>query len=198
MIQSTAQSSSIWNNQNIRSLKTAFDEHREELRRTVIRNLDKRVLSRTDPSDVLQDAFIEALRTHAKFVKETPMPLFDWLRVLAKNMARNANSFHLKTEKRSVKAEASNDFQQNPCPHNDSTPSHRAIKTELLNQKTECLKQMTVEENEVIRLRHQLGLTNDQVAMKLGITAKAASKRYYRAVKKLSQLMEWSASGFSD
>ena len=193
MLQLTASSSAIRNNQDIRNLYEAFDEHREELRRTVVRNLDRRTQTRTDPSDILQEAFIEALRSHDKFVAATPMPLFDWLRVLAKNMAKNANKFHVNTEKRSVRSEKPSELAPF-VPESLSTPSHRAMKSELLNRKIECLKQMTVEENEIIRLRHQLRLSNDQVARQLGISSKAASKRYYRAIEKLRSLMDWSKS----
>ena len=193
MLQLTASSSGIRNNQDIRNLFETFDEHRDELRQTVVRNLDRRAQTRTDPSDILQEAFIEALRSHPKFVASAPMPLFDWLRVLAKNMAKNANKFHVNTEKRSVKSEKPSELSP-LVKQSASTPSHRAMKSELLNRKIECLKQMTVEENEIIRLRHQLRLSNDQVSLQLGISAKAASKRYYRAIDKLRTLMDWSKS----
>lgn len=195
MLQTTSSASGSRYNRDIRSLHNAFDEHRDELKRTIVRTLDQRVQPRTDPSDVLHEAFIEAIRTHDRFVEDMPMPLFDWLRLLAKNMAKNTNSFHLQTEKRTVKSENQNENNHLWLQNQSSTPSHRAVKSEMLNKKTQCLMKMTVEENEVIRLRHQMGFSNEQVANRLGISAKAASKRYYRAVKKLSQLMDWSSVG---
>lgn len=171
-----------------------FHENRQELRQTVVRSLDQRISSRMDPSDVLQEACIEAIRGYEKFLAERPMPLFDWLRLITKNVARNANSYHIQTRKRSVKKEQAIDRVPDPLQKSNSTPSQQISRNELLNRKKACLNLMSPEENEIIRMRHQLAMSNDEIARRLGVTKKAASKRYLRAIRKLEHLMEWSAA----
>jgi RNA polymerase sigma-70 factor, ECF subfamily len=56
-------------------------QHRERLRRMVALRLDRRLQGRVDPSDVIQDAYLEAARRLPEYVREpAPMPQFLWLR----------------------------------------------------------------------------------------------------------------------
>ena len=168
-----------------------FWENRELLRRTVINNLDRRLGRRVDSSDILQDAYIEASKRLPKYLATRPMGMLDWLRVVARNIARNANVFHLQTRKRSLKTEAA-DVENFGVVANHSTPSHTVIKRELLERRNACVRRLTFDEQEVLHLRHDLNRTNGEVARILGISEKAASKRYYRAIKNLTELMNLS------
>ena len=50
-------------------------------RRMVALRLDRRLQGRVDPSDVIQDAYLEAARRLPEYIREpAPMPLFLWLR----------------------------------------------------------------------------------------------------------------------
>ena len=49
---------------------------------------------------------------------------------------------------------------------------------------------MSALDQEVLALRHFEELTNNEAAEELGITAKAASVRYFRAVRRLKGLLE--------
>ncbi|MEM7313548.1 MAG: sigma-70 family RNA polymerase sigma factor [Planctomycetota bacterium] len=167
-----------------------IQSHREELRMTAMRNMDRRLTRRTDPSDILQDALIESLKAYPAYAETNPMPLFDWLRFVVKNTARNANAFHIATQKRSVHRETrESGIVESRCNPQNSSATHVAMKRELVNRKRECLNMMPPDQSEIIRLRHVQGLSNGEVAELLGISVRAASKRYYRALEKLSSLM---------
>jgi hypothetical protein len=50
-------------------------QHRERLRRMVALRLDRRLQERVDPSDVIQDAYLEAARRLPEYLREpAPMP----------------------------------------------------------------------------------------------------------------------------
>ena len=59
-----------------------FSAHRERLRRMVQLRLDRRLQGRIDPSDVIQEAFVDAARRLAEYTVDPAMPPFLWLRFL--------------------------------------------------------------------------------------------------------------------
>ena len=75
----------------------AWDEllttHRERLRRMISLRLDHRLRGRVDPSDVIQDAYLDATAGFAQFVDRAEMPFFLWLRWLA---GMRLNTLHRK------------------------------------------------------------------------------------------------------
>lgn len=178
-----------------RHLASVFWSNRERLRRTVVNNLDRRLTRRVDPSDILQETYIEATRRLDKFIADEPMSTFDWLRLLARNTTRNANAFHLRAGKRSVKTERRIDVETANPTTCQSSPSHTLIKKELLDRRSQCMKNLNPQEQEVIRLRHEQNCSNADVALQLGISEKAASKRYYRAIINLARLMDLNSQG---
>ena len=56
--------------------------HRGRLRRMVALRLDRRLLGRIDPSDIIQEASLEAARTFPKYLERPELPFFLWLRWL--------------------------------------------------------------------------------------------------------------------
>ena len=67
-------------------------QHRDKLRRMVALRLDRRLQGRVDPSDVIQDAYLEAVRRLPEYVRDpAPMPLFLWLRYLAVQALQTAH-----------------------------------------------------------------------------------------------------------
>src|SRR4051794_14178893 len=65
----------------------AFEEllarHRPLLRQLVEIRLDSRLRARVDPSDIVQDAHLEAYRRMADFLQRKPMPFRLWLQKTA-------------------------------------------------------------------------------------------------------------------
>ncbi len=64
------------------ALAELFNKHRKRLRRMVGLRLDRRLQGRIDPSDVLQEAFLDVYRRRAEYVVDHKMPPFLWLRFL--------------------------------------------------------------------------------------------------------------------
>ncbi len=65
------------------ALAQLFGKHRDRLRRMVRLRLDRRLQGRIDPSDVLQEAFIDAYNRQDEYRADPRMPPFLWLRFLA-------------------------------------------------------------------------------------------------------------------
>src|SRR5688572_15096015 len=64
------------------ALGELFARHRDRLARLVRLRLDPRLVGRLDPSDVVQEAFVDASRRFADYHRDPAMPVFIWLRFL--------------------------------------------------------------------------------------------------------------------
>src|SRR5262245_18116119 len=82
------------------SLGHVFDEHRDRLKLMVRLRMDQRLRGRVDASDILQEAYVEALERFPDFLQDRPMPLFLWLRFIAVQKLQLMHRRHLGTKAR--------------------------------------------------------------------------------------------------
>src|ERR1043166_371965 len=99
--------------------------YRDKLKRVVRCRLDCRLQGRIDPSDVVQDACIEAARRYEQYRQDQKMPFYVWLRFLTVQQILIVHRQHLHAKMRSVKRELS--FQPN-C---DPAPNMAVLANEL-------------------------------------------------------------------
>src|SRR5262249_18547051 len=89
--------------------RAAFEElfarHRPLLRQLVEIRLDARLRARLDPSDVVQDAHMEAFRRLPDFLERKPMPFRLWLQKTAQERLRMVERQHLEASRRAVSRE---------------------------------------------------------------------------------------------
>src|SRR5262245_32028544 len=93
--------------QRVRAGETAatdllLERHRPYLRRLVELRLDPKMRGRVDPSDVVQEAQLEALRRLDGYLKQPPMPFRLWLRQLAYDRLLMLRRRHVTAARRSV------------------------------------------------------------------------------------------------
>src|SRR5262249_40480883 len=89
------------------ALADLFDRHRGRLRHLVRLRLDRRLAGRLDPSDVLQEAFVEASKRLASPARERPLPPFLWLRLVTGQVLIDLHRRHLGTKMRDAALEIS-------------------------------------------------------------------------------------------
>ena len=159
--------------------------------------MDHRIRQRVDPSDVIQEAFIEATNRIADY-NEEEVPLFVWLRFITHQKMLQVQQRHLGVSARDPRQELS--FQSLPRDQTSvaiiaqlidekEPPGVAAAKNELFDQLYDALAQLEAMDREVLALRHFEQLKNVEVATILGISSKAASKRYFRALSRLRSVM---------
>ena len=181
------------------ALADLFAQHRERLRRMVEMRLDNRVAGRVDPSDVLQEAFLDASKQLQGYLARLPMPPFLWLRFLTGQRLMATHRYHLGAQMRDAKLEVPLDGPARPPVYSESlsrhlagrltTPSRAVARMELQAQLHEVLESMEPLDREILALRHFEELSNNEVAQELGISKAAASNRYMRALVRLSTLL---------
>jgi RNA polymerase sigma-70 factor (ECF subfamily) len=181
------------------ALGELLEGHRKRLRRMVRLRLDPRLQGRIDPSDVIQEAFLDAAQRLADYLRDPRMPFFLWLRFLTGQKLLTLRRRHLGTEARDAGREVS--LHQGAMPEASSAclaaqllgkvtaPLQAAIRAELKVRLQDALNAMDPLDREVLALRHFEHLNNTETAVVLGITPSGASSRYLRALKRLKDIL---------
>jgi len=90
-----------------RCLDELFTRYRGRLKRMVKLRLDPRVRGRVDPSDVVQEAYLESCRKLAAYLQEPKMPFYLWLRLMTGQKLALVHRQHLEVQGRDAGREVS-------------------------------------------------------------------------------------------
>lgn len=185
---------------DVDALTALFVRHRERLRRMIRLRLDRRLLGRLDPSDVLQEAFFDVARRAEEYLANPTMPQYLWLRFLTAQKLMELHRRHLGAQVRDAGREIS--LHRGALPQATSasiahqllgqltSASQAAIRAELQTRLQVVLNGMDPIDREVLALRHFEELSNAETAEVLGLQKSAASNRYIRALKRLKDLVD--------
>jgi RNA polymerase sigma-70 factor (ECF subfamily) len=172
-------------------------QHGERLRKMVAARLDRRLAARIDPSDVVQEALLDASRLLPAYLRERPLPFYPWLRRLTWKRLVKFQQRHL-AQKRSVTREE----QQMPLLPEESalelagrlvapgtSPSNHALREELRDRVQAALTQLPEPYREVLVLRFLEELSTSEMAAVLGTSEAAVKTRQTRALERLGRLL---------
>jgi RNA polymerase sigma-70 factor, ECF subfamily len=174
-------------------------ESRQRLRRMIAFRLDGRLQGRVDPSDLVQDSYLEAWRDLKTYIEQPAMPFFLWLRGIAGNKLRELHRHHLGTQMRDPRREVSihggaladttTSALEARLLGDLTRASEEAVKLEIQLQLQDALNTMSPLDREVLALRHFEQLSPAETARVLDISEKAAGMRYVRALRRLKEIL---------
>jgi RNA polymerase sigma-70 factor, ECF subfamily len=182
-----------------RALVALFTRYRDRLRRMVRLRLDRRLQGRIDPSDVLQDAYLDVAKRAGEYVANPSLPVFLWLRLITGQRLQALHRQHIGAQMRDAGQEVS--LHRGAWPHATSvslaelllgrltSPTQAAQRAEMQIRLQEVINAMDPIDREVLTLRHFEELSNVETAQVLGIQKAAASNRYLRALKRLKDTL---------
>ena len=174
------------------ALAEVFSQCRPRLRRMVQLRMDRRLQGRLDPSDVLQEAWLDASKRAGEYAAHPTMSFFLWLRLLTGQKLLEIHRRHLGAKLRDAGREVS--LYRGALPQASSvclaaqllgrltTASQAAMRAERQRQIQEALDKLEPLDREILALRHFEELSNSEAAEALGLTKSAASNRYVRAL----------------
>lgn len=176
-----------------------LERHRDSVRRLVAMRLDQKVRRRVDVSDVVQEVLVEASRRLADYLANPVMAFHLWIRQIAKDRIIDAHRRHRGSAKRSVDREqalaapagmdhSTMELVAQLC-DGELTPAAAATQRELARRVEEAITQLGEQDSEIIVMRHYEQLTNQEIAVALGLSEPAASMRYLRAVRRLHEML---------
>lgn len=181
------------------ALAQLFERCRARLRQMVRLRLDRRLLGRVDPSDVLQEAYVDLTRELRSYHDRPTMPFFLWLRLVTGQRLMRIHREHLGTALRDASREVS--LYRGALPEASSqslaaqllgrvtSASQAVVRAEMQLKLQEVLNGMDVLDREIIALRHFEDLSNQEAALVLGLSKSAASNRYVRALARLQEML---------
>ncbi len=177
------------------ALSRLLERHRAYLRRFIELRLDPQLRARVDPSDVVQEAQMEAVRRLDGYLDEAPLPFRLWLRQIALDRLLMLRRHHRGARRRAVTREA-------PWPDESSlafarqllasgpAPNARLEASELAQRVRQAVAALPEADREIVLLRSFEGLSNQEVAQLLAIQPATASQRYGRALLRLRKLLD--------
>ena len=186
---------------NEAALAELYGRHRKRLRQMVRLRLDRRLQGRVDPSDVLQEAYLDLAEKLPGYVQErSGLPPYLWLRLVVGERLLRVHRQHLGAAMRDAGREVS--LYRGALPQASSvslaaqllgrftTASQAVARAEVQLQLQQALNQMDPIDREVIALRHFEELSNTEAAEVLGISPQAASNRHIRAMARLQAILK--------
>jgi RNA polymerase sigma-70 factor (ECF subfamily) len=181
------------------ALAALWERHRARLRQMVRLRLDRRLQGRVDPSDVLQEAYLDLAARLPDYARERSMPAYLWMRLVAGQRLMQIHRQHLGVAMRDAGREVS--LYRGALPQASSaslaaqllgrftTPSQAAVRAERQLQLQAVLNGMDELDREILALRHFERLNNGEAAQVLGLSKTAANNRYIRALGRLRDLL---------
>lgn len=170
-----------------------FELCRDYLLLIANREMENRLKSKAGASDLVQETILEAYRGFERFRGESEAEFYCWIRRILKNNLSNFTRCYGETHKRraslEVPIEEVVDRGGDP-PDDGDSPSEVAIRHELERDIGRFLGQLPSHYREVLLLRHWEELTFEEIAIVTGRTADAARMLWWRAVDRLSRLLE--------
>jgi RNA polymerase sigma-70 factor (ECF subfamily) len=160
--------------------------------------LGRDLQGKVDPSDLVQEAFMEAHRDFARFQGQTEAELRAWLRrVLATGLADQVRRY-CGTRRRDLRLERhlaaeldrSSQALERGLAAPGSSPSAQAEHREDTRRLAEALERLPPDYREVLLLRHFQGLTFPEIARRLDRTLDMVKNVWLRGLARLRRSLE--------
>jgi RNA polymerase sigma-70 factor (ECF subfamily) len=182
------------------ALAELFGRHRGRLEKMVRVRLHRALQGRVDPSDVLQEVYLDLEQQLPHYPGPGAMPPFLWLRLLTGQRLTRLHRRHLGAAMRAAGREVA-------IPGGDGTEADSAsMADQLVDRLTtasgvvarderarivrQALDALDPIDREIIALRSFEGLTNNEAAAVLELAKAAASNRYVRAMARLQAALQ--------
>jgi RNA polymerase sigma-70 factor (ECF subfamily) len=148
---------------------------------------------KVNPSDVVQDTFLEATRVFSRFKGTEQQELRAWLRGILLNKLRDLHKHYFEGRNREVEREQSLDDStaghalRRALAGSDPTPSGQAVRNEQMQELREALLRLPEEYRFVLTARNWEGLSFAEIGRRLQRSEDAARMLHLRALARLVQ-----------
>lgn len=172
--------------------------HRDRLRKMVAVHLDPRLVTRVDPSDVVQETMIIAFDRLQGYLQHRPVPFYVWLRQIAWNRLIDVHRIHIKASKRTVTRECQLELVMSEHSANQLaeqlvaqgiSPGDGMIRDELRSRMRHALTRLPAAYREVLVMRQLERLTTAEIAAALRVPEGTVKSRHFRALERMRELL---------
>lgn len=179
---------------NLDALAELFGFFRPRLRQMIRLRMQGPLEARVDPSDVLQETFLDASRRISEYLAEPKVSPFVWFRGLTLDRLKKIQREHLGTQCRAVGRELRLPKQSSVLAAfhliaNGPSPSNALLEVEMKERVKLALAAVKEEDREILLMRHFEGMSNREVAETLGLSVSGATMRHGRALFRLKEVL---------
>ena len=169
-----------------------FERYQKRLALLIHYKLSPELKRLTEVEDVLQETFLEAFRDIKQFQYEKTGGFLGWLSRIADHVIADTARFHGRQKRRAADLVRfrSAGTPDGPEPVDNVTPSRLLAEKEKLQALIEKLDQLPEDYRRVILLAKVEGLSNAELAEKLGRSREGAALLLHRAIKRFRTLQE--------
>jgi RNA polymerase sigma-70 factor (ECF subfamily) len=171
-----------------------LEEHRARLVAMIERRLDPGLRARVSPDDVFQEACLQAQRRYARFKAAGKMTPYAWLYRLTLDALLEAWRQHNRSPRnvgRDLPLPEQSSIQLGlGLVHAATSPSSAVARDELRRRVRQVVELLKEKDRQVLWMRHQDGLSHQEIALVLAISENAAMVRYTRALRRFKDLWQ--------
>ncbi len=176
-------------------LETAFVNWHEPLLKLAARMLNPALAARFSPEDLVQETMLALRKDDNAFLRDESIPLYIRLRSALVQTSNDFNRRHLGAQKRDALRETAPVDEEGASlieliPDTATSPLSRLARDERHALLRHVLTTLSPADRGILELRHVDALGNQECASLLGISEKAASVRYCRALLRLKEALE--------
>ncbi len=177
--------------------KNLLLRNEDRLRRVITIYLDSRLAARIDPSDILQDSMVKALKKLPEFLQDRSMAFYPWIRQIVRDQLIDTYRKHVLAERRSVRLEqlqpritdASAAQLVDRLVGTGTSPTAAFSREERRMQVKNALKQLSEDEQELLLMRFFEQLRVTEIAEVLSVPLETAKSRIRRALEKMNRIL---------
>jgi RNA polymerase sigma-70 factor (ECF subfamily) len=170
-----------------------LERFREYLRLLARMNLDPRLQSKLDPSDVVQQTLVRAHQAQDQFRGTTDGERAAWLRrILATTLADALRKFRLELGRGHSLERALDDSSARLeawLAQDQDSPTEEAARQEQVLALTQALAELPPDQRRVVEMHHLQGLSLAELAAQLGRTEAAVAGLLRRGRRRLRELL---------
>ena len=178
------------------NLAAAFAENRQRLSALAEKRLNPILLKRLSVEDVLSETYENAAKRLAYFATHDDVPIYYKLRTILlqtlvdierRNLKAGARDAYREVESPKSEVQDKESSPLDNLPADITSPASRVDRDERHAILRRALAAMPENDRAILVMRHFDGMGNSECAAALGLTEKAASIRYVRALERLQQ-----------
>lgn len=164
------------------ALGIVLEQHRAYLRLLALRELEGQLAARLDPSDVIQQTFLSAVRNFGTFLGEQPAEFLAWLARIHERNLQDAVREHVASQKRGVGREEALGDGHVVIDSRVSSPSARIMQGEQALRLAQALEKLPADQREAVRLRHLEGKSLAEMAARMERSERAVAALLNRGI----------------
>lgn len=176
-------------------LGTLLEQFRGYLTLLARAQVGRRLQGKADPSDLVQEACLEASKHVPMFRGTTEEEFTAWLRKILASVVSNQFRKYLGTQQRDARLEqalqveldSSSGALQRALASPISSPSGQVAKRESLSKLADAIEKLPADYRDVLILRHFEGLQFAEVAARMGRTLPSVHNLWLRALARIRQ-----------